>query len=160
MALEDKLMEQQRTLRFMRLEDIPQIHELEKLSFTLPWSEQAFYNELTQNHFARYLVLEEQGKIIAYAGMWIIIDEAHITNVAVHPDYRGQGIGEYMMRQIMELARLYHVARMTLEVRPSNVAARSLYQKLGFVETGIRPRYYSDNNEDAIIMWVELGGEA
>lgn len=151
---------EERTLRFMRLEDIPQVHELEKLSFTIPWSEQAFYNELTQNHFARYLVIEEKGKIIAYAGMWIIIDEAHITNVAVHPDYRGQGLGEYMMQQMMELARMYHATRMTLEVRPSNLVARSLYRKLGFVETGIRPRYYSDNNEDAIIMWVELGGEA
>jgi ribosomal-protein-alanine N-acetyltransferase len=142
--------------RFMQLADVDQVHELEKLCFTLPWSKQAFINELTQNHFARYIVLEGSAGIIAYGGMWLVLDEAHITNVAVHPEYRGMKLGEQMMRQLMELAREWKAARMTLEVRASNIVAQNLYRKLGFVATGIRPGYYTDNNEDAVIMWVEL----
>lgn len=143
-------------LRFMKVEDVPQVYELERLSFTLPWSQQSFYTELTQNVYARYLVIEYEGRIISYGGMWIIVDEAHVTNVAVHPDYRGRKLGELMMRQMMELARGFDAVRMTLEVRPSNHVARALYQKLGFIDTGIRPGYYTDNNEDAIIMWADL----
>lgn len=143
-------------LRFMKVDDVAQVFELEKLCFALPWSYQSFVTELTQNLFARYLVIEYKGKIISYGGMWIIVDEAHVTNVAVHPDYRGHKLGELMMRQLMELARGSHAVRMTLEVRPSNTIARALYQKLGFVDTGVRPGYYTDNNEDAIIMWADL----
>ncbi len=143
-------------LRFMQEQDIAQVYELEKLCFTLPWSQESFYTELTQNLFARYLVIEMDNRIISYGGMWIIVDEAHVTNVAVHPDYRGHKLGELMMRQLMELARGLHAVRMTLEVRPSNAVARALYQKLGFVDTAVRPGYYSDNNEDAIIMWADL----
>lgn len=143
-------------LRFMQVDDLPKVIELENLCFTVPWSHQSFYAELTQNMFARYLVIEMDNKIISYGGMWIIVDEAHVTNVAVHPDYRGRKLGELMMRQLMELARGLHAVRMTLEVRPSNDVARALYYKLGFIDTGVRPGYYSDNNEDAIIMWAEL----
>lgn len=142
--------------RFMQLADVEQVHQLERLCFTLPWSKQAFINELTQNHFARYIVLEGNEGIIAYGGMWLVLDEAHITNVAVHPEYRGMKLGEQLMRQLMELAREWKAARMTLEVRASNIVAQNLYRKLGFVATGIRPGYYTDNNEDAVIMWVEL----
>ncbi len=143
-------------LRFMQIEDIPKVCELEKLCFTLPWSYQSFHTELTQNLFAKYLVIEMDDRIISYGGMWIIVDEAHVTNVAVHPNYRGRKLGELMMLQMMELARGLHAVRITLEVRPSNTVARALYQKLGFVDTGVRPGYYTDNNEDAIIMWTDL----
>jgi ribosomal-protein-alanine N-acetyltransferase len=142
--------------RFMTLEDVDAVVELERLSFTMPWPRDAFVNELTINQHAKYVTAVHAGKVIAYCGMWVIFDEAHITNVAVHPDYRGKKIGERLMRQMMELAVLLGAKRMTLEVRPSNTVARSLYAKLGFVEQGRRRNYYSDNNEDALIMWVTL----
>jgi len=142
--------------RFMKEEDIPQIVELEKICFTLPWSEQAFRNELTQNHFARYLVLEHGNEIVGYGGMWLIVDEAHVTNVAIHPAYRGRKLGELLMKQLMELAKAFKAKSMTLEVRASNYVAQSLYRKLGFTAAGVRPGYYSDNHEDALIMWVDL----
>jgi ribosomal-protein-alanine N-acetyltransferase len=149
-------MEEKEEFRFMTLEDVDAVAELEQLSFTTPWPRDAFVNELTINQHAKYVVAVHDGTVIAYCGMWVIIDEAHITNVAVHPDYRGKKIGERLMRQMMGLALMLGAERMTLEVRPSNTVARSLYAKLGFEEQGRRKNYYSDNNEDAIIMWVTL----
>lgn len=142
--------------RFMTIEDIPAVTELERLSFTTPWPHDAFVNELTKNPNARYVVALHENKVVAYCGMWIILDEAHITNVAVHPSYRGQKIGVRMMQKMMGVAVMFGAKSMTLEVRPSNTVARSMYVKLGFKEHGVRKRYYSDNNEDAIIMWVTL----
>lgn len=146
------------TLEFRRmtLDDVSRILEIEHKSFTLPWSEEAFTLELTQNHFAKYVVAVADGVVIGYGGTWVIIDEAHITNVAVHPDFRGHGIGELLMQQLMALAISYGAERMTLEVRVSNTVAINLYEKMGFLSHGIRKGYYTDNNEDAIIMWAEL----
>ncbi|WP_241236291.1 ribosomal protein S18-alanine N-acetyltransferase [Brevibacillus marinus] len=146
--------------RPMTLDDVGRVSELEKLAFPTPWPADAFYNELTINKHARYIVAEVEGEVVAYSGMWLLFDEAHITNVAVHPQYRGQGIGERLMRQMMSLALLEGGKKMTLEVRPSNLTARRLYQKLGFTEQGIRKKYYTDNDEDAIIMWVNLREQA
>ncbi|EST54380.1 alanine acetyltransferase [Brevibacillus panacihumi W25] len=142
--------------RFMTLADVGAVTELERLAFTTPWPHDAFVNELTKNPNARYVVALHQNKVIAYCGMWIIIDEAHITNVAVHPSYRGKKIGLRLMQKMMGVAMMFGAKSMTLEVRPSNTVARNMYVKLGFTEQGIRKRYYSDNNEDAIIMWVTL----
>jgi ribosomal-protein-alanine N-acetyltransferase len=142
--------------RMMTLADVEAVGELERLAFPTPWPQEAFVNELTVNRHAKYVVAEDAGRVIAYCGMWVIIDEAHITNIAVHPGYRGRKIGENLMRLMMNLAVTLGAERMTLEVRPSNTAARNLYNKLGFEEQGIRKGYYSDNNEDAIIMWVNL----
>lgn len=142
--------------RFMTLNDVDAVAELEQLSFTTPWPRDAFVNELTINQHAKYVVAEESGKVIAYCGMWVILDEAHITNIAVDPRYRGRKLGEALMRQMMGVAVLFGVKSMTLEVRPSNLTARNLYRKLGFTEAGRRKNYYSDNQEDAIIMWVTL----
>ncbi|MGO0058992.1 ribosomal protein S18-alanine N-acetyltransferase [Brevibacillus fluminis] len=144
------------TFRFMTLDDVEAVGELERLAFPTPWPVDAFVNELTINQNAKYLLAIADEKVVAYCGVWVILDEAHITNIAVHPDYRGRKIGERLMRQIMGLARLFGAERMTLEVRPSNTTARNLYGKLGFIAAGVRKGYYSDNNEDAIIMWVEL----
>ncbi|GIO40073.1 ribosomal-protein-alanine acetyltransferase [Paenibacillus antibioticophila] len=144
------------SIRKMTLEDIPDIMIIEHESFTLPWSEEAFRNELTMNHFAKYLVMELDGQPIAYAGMWTIVDEAHITNIAVRTAYRGQGLGETLLLQLIQLAMEYRIERMTLEVRESNLVAQALYRKLGFEPAGIRKGYYSDNQEDAVIMWCEL----
>lgn len=142
--------------RFMTLEDVDAVAQLEQLSFTTPWPKDAFINEMTINQHAKYVVVFQGERLVAYCGMWLIIDEAHITNIAVHPEARGQKIGERLMRQMMALTMAMGGTRMTLEVRPSNQAARNLYTKLGFVEQGRRKKYYSDNNEDAIIMWVNL----
>ena len=142
--------------RYMREEDIDQILEVEHASFSLPWSREAFYNELHNNKFAVYMVLEEKEKIIGYCGTWVVIDEAHITNIAVLPEYRGRKLGEGLLRQMMMVARQMGARSMTLEVRVTNHVAQSLYRKLGFQNGGIRKNYYSDNQEDALVMWVKL----
>ncbi|PWV93770.1 ribosomal-protein-alanine N-acetyltransferase [Paenibacillus cellulosilyticus] len=144
------------TFRAMRITDVPDIIAIEREAFTTPWTAEAFINELTHNHFAKYIVMEDHTGIIGYGGMWTIIDEAHVTNIAVRHDRRGMGLGEKMLQRQMENATEYGMQRMTLEVRVSNDRAQRLYERLGFEPAGIRPGYYSDNNEDALIMWVEL----
>ncbi|CAM3623710.1 ribosomal protein S18-alanine N-acetyltransferase [Marinicrinis lubricantis] len=148
--------EQQVGIRKMKLEDIPVICEIEQECFTAPWSAEAFHHELIQNHFAHYYILEVNGAIAGYGGMWIIMDEAHVTNIAVRGKYRGKGCGELLLRKLQQSAVALGSVRMTLEVRVSNEVAQNLYRKLGFREAGIRKNYYSDNQEDALIMWAEL----
>jgi ribosomal-protein-alanine N-acetyltransferase len=142
--------------RKMREEDIDQILEVEHASFTTPWSRDAFYNELHNNRFAVYIVLEENNKILGYCGAWIVIDEAHVTNVAILPEFRGRKLGEAILSKMMSVAREMGAKSMTLEVRVSNHVAQSLYRKLGFQNGGIRKNYYSDNQEDGLVMWVKL----
>jgi [ribosomal protein S18]-alanine N-acetyltransferase len=142
--------------RSMKEEDIDQILEVEHASFTTPWSREAFYNELHNNRFAVYIVLEENNKILGYCGAWIVIDEAHVTNVAILPEYRGRKLGEALLQKMMSMAREMGAKSMTLEVRVTNHAAQSLYRKLGFQDGGIRKNYYSDNQEDGLVMWVNL----
>lgn len=139
----------------MRLEHLSQVEEIEKVSFPTPWSHSALSYEITQNSFAHYIVAVAGSEVIGYGGMWFILDEAHITNVAVKPDCRMKGIGRALMMEIIQRAILMGINSMTLEVRPSNSAARNLYTSLGFKEKGRRKRYYADTNEDAIIMWKE-----
>lgn len=143
--------------REMKEEDIDQVLVIEHASFSTPWSKEAFYNELNKNRFALYLVLEDQGKVVGYCGTWIVIDEAHITNVAMLPEYRGKGLGEATMKKLIEVAKEKGVKTMTLEVRVSNHVAQSLYRKLGFQDGGIRKNYYTDNQEDGLVMWVNIG---
>lgn len=142
--------------RLMNLDDISTIVDIERESFTAPWSEEAFRNELTQNLFAKYMVMELEGTVLGYGGMWLIIDEAHITNIAVRENYRGLGYGKQLLMEMMKTAHWLGALRMTLEVRVTNERAQSLYRKMGFYPAGVRPGYYSDNNEDALIMWVDL----
>jgi len=142
--------------RNMREEDIDQILEVEHASFTTPWSREAFYNELHNNRFAVYIVLEENNKILGYCGAWIVIDEAHVTNVAILPEFRGRKLGEAILQKMMSVAREMGAKSMTLEVRVTNHVAQSLYRKLGFQNGGIRKNYYSDNQEDGLVMWVNL----
>ncbi|WP_409252636.1 ribosomal protein S18-alanine N-acetyltransferase [Bacillus sp. SCS-153A] len=144
------------TIRLMTTEDLDQVMEVEANSFSIPWSRDAFFNEIETNHFATYIVIEDQGQIIGYCGVWIIIDEAHITNIAVLPSYRGQGLGGKLMASMIEIAKEMGARTMTLEVRVSNTPAQSLYRKFGFQQGGIRKNYYSDNQEDALVMWVKL----
>ncbi|SFC99894.1 [SSU ribosomal protein S18P]-alanine acetyltransferase [Bacillus sp. OV322] len=142
--------------RMMKTEDIDQVLIVERKSFTLPWSRDAFFNELNHNQYAVYMVIEDEGEVIGYCGAWIVIDEAHITNIAILPDYRGQKLGEALLRKMIEISLSQGVKRMTLEVRVSNTTAISLYEKLGFQKGGIRKNYYTDNQEDAYVMWVNL----
>lgn len=144
------------TFRSMTLDDIDTIARIERECFTSPWSAEAFRMELSQNHFAKYMILERNGETIGYGGMWLIVDEAHITNIAIREPHRGQGLGERLLREMMRTAAWLGALRITLEVRVSNDRAQSLYRKLGFYDAGMRPRYYSDNHEDALIMWAEL----
>lgn len=148
--------ESELSFRSMTMDDIQTIVRIEQESFSSPWSAEAFRMELTQNHFARYMVLECGGETIGYGGMWLIVDEAHITNIAIREPYRGQGLGEKLLREMMRTAAWFGASRITLEVRVTNDRAQSLYRKLGFRDAGIRPRYYTDNYEDALIMWAEL----
>lgn len=145
--------------RPMVLADVPHIVAIEREAFTAPWSAEAFINELKHNHFARYTVMELNGAIIGYGGMWTIMDEAHITNIAVRAPYRGRGYGELLLRQMQRRAIEHGSRSMTLEVRVTNEVAQNLYRKLGFRPSGVRPRYYTDNQEDALIMWADLDGE-
>nr|WP_240730347.1 tRNA (adenosine(37)-N6)-threonylcarbamoyltransferase complex dimerization subunit type 1 TsaB [Geobacillus kaustophilus] len=142
--------------RPMTIHDIDEVVQVERASFTSPWSRESFYNELMYNRYAKYIVMVYNGRIIGYGGMWLVIDEAHVTNVAVLPQFRGQKLGEALMRRLMDMARQHGAATMTLEVRVSNHVAQSLYRKLGFRNGGIRKRYYPDNFEDALVMWVKL----
>ncbi|NIK78652.1 ribosomal-protein-alanine N-acetyltransferase [Paenibacillus castaneae] len=145
--------------RAMTMADIPAIVSIEQEAFTSPWTAEAFTNELMNNMFARYMVMDLGGEIIGYGGMWVIIDEAHVTNIAVRADFRGQGLGNCLLSELQRTAVFFGAAKMTLEVRPSNEIAQQLYRKFGFKPSGVRPRYYSDNNEDALIMWAELDRE-
>ncbi len=136
----------------MTLADVPAVHRIERASFPLPWPDYAFRQEIQTNRLAHYLVVRAGERAVAYGGLWLMVDEAHITTFAVLPDWRRQGIGGRLMVELMRTARDLQARLMTLEVRLSNQPARELYQRFGFQPVGIRPRYYSDNAEDALIM--------
>ena len=139
--------------------DIDEVLELEKMCFPVPWSRNAFLIEIEQNQCARYFIVRKNNQLIGYGGMWLILDEAHITNIAVHPEHRRRGVGRLLMETLIEEAVRLNMQRMTLEVRVSNRAAISLYKSLGFEEGGIRKGYYSNDREDALIMWnFHIGG--
>nr|WP_048569209.1 ribosomal protein S18-alanine N-acetyltransferase [Clostridium cylindrosporum] len=137
----------------MTVNDIDDVVEIEALSFTTPWSKNAFNLELTNNKNALYRVIKVHDKVIAYGGMWILFDEAHITNIAVHPEYRGAGFGNIIMKDMIEVCKGAKMSAMTLEVRVSNTPAINLYKKFGFVSVATRKGYYQDTGEDALIMW-------
>ena len=144
-------------IRRMTKEDLAEVMAIENSCFQSPWSENAFTRELTENFLATYLVMEhlwEGGRcIFAYGGYWFIKSDIHITNIAVAPDYQGIGAGRMMMNALLEHARHQGAERVTLEVRQSNEPAKTLYRTMGFKILGVRPNYYQDNNEDAVIMY-------
>jgi len=125
--------------------------EIERVSNSAPWSEVSFRREI-ENPQARYFVARE-GEILGFAGYWTLIDEAHITTIAVKPEARGKGTGRALMLTIIEDAAARGMTCATLEVRIGNVAAIRLYESLGFLNSGVRKNYYPDNREDAVIMW-------
>lgn len=141
------------TIKPMRPYHLDEVTAIERESFPQPWSRYAFLSELESNRFAHYLVACGEEEVLGYGGIWVVLDEAHITTLAVHPGYRGLGIGTLLLESLIALARQRSVERITLEVRPSNAPAQYLYRKYGFKVRGVRKRYYID--EDALIMWKE-----
>jgi len=139
----------------MAVDDLAAVHEIERASFRTPWPPHAYRAELETNRLARYLVVKVDGEVAAYGGMWVMVDEAHITTFAVAPAWRRRGIGERLLLAMLDLAQAVNAREATLEVRLSNLPARRLYEKYGFRPVGLRPRYYSDDNEDALIMTTE-----
>lgn len=142
-------------IRPMTAADLPAVQLIERASFTTPWPPQAYRQELEANRLAHYLVALIGDQVVGYGGIWLMVDEAHVTTFAVHPAYRRRRIGERMLIALLDLARDRQAREATLEVRLSNLAARRLYEKYGFRPVGIRPRYYTDNQEDALIMTTE-----
>lgn len=140
-------------IRRMTVEDVDGVHAIEAATFATPWSRQSFYEEMTRNACARYLVaVLPDGEIIGFAGVWVVIDEGHITNIAVRKDYRGQGIGQALTAALIQYAANLGVVYMTLEVRRSNTVAQHVYLRNGFIQVGVRKKYYEDNGEDALFM--------
>jgi len=139
----------------MTLDDIPSVHAIERESFAVPWPDDAYRNELVTNRLASYVVARAGEAVVGFAGLWVMVDEAHITTFAVHPRWRRRGVGERLLLRLLELANDRRAREATLEVRLSNMPARRLYEKYGFKPVGIRPRYYSDNGEDALIMTTD-----
>ena len=143
--------------RKMTPDDVEAVYAIELATFPSPWTLDSFHYEMRENQFAHYTVaVNDAGKIIGFCGMWIVIDSAQITNVAVLPEARGLGIGEALMREAMKVAKEGGADIMSLEVRVSNTVAQNLYRKLEFQDGGIRKGYYTDNGEDALVMWVNL----
>lgn len=143
-------------LREMEIKDIDAIMEIEKESFSTPWTRNSFEKEINENMLAKYIVADLDGKAVGYAGVWLIIDEGHITNIAVSSVHRGKGIGKFLMMGLIDFCKDRGIHNMTLEVRVSNIIAQNLYKKLGFLDCGIRPNYYADDHEDAVIMWKTI----
>ena len=138
-------------IRRMTMADVDGVAAVEAATFPTPWSRDAFASEMN-NVAARYLVAEKDGRVIGFAGAWIILDESHITNIAVYKEERGQGIGRKLTEGLMQYLSNLGAAYATLEVRKSNEVAQNLYKSLGFIKLGVRKRYYEDNGEDALIM--------
>ncbi len=142
----------------MRVEDVDQVHAIERLSFPLPWSKESFIREICEIDNSHLLVVtEDEGgagaDVMGYCCWWKVVDECHVTNFAVSPAHRRKGVGDFLLKRILEDARAGGLVRATLEVRLGNAAAIALYEKWGFTAAAMRPRYYPDNREDALVMW-------
>lgn len=136
----------------MHLSDVPAVLEIERLSFSSPWPAYAFEQELTANRLAHYVVARSPERLVGFAGVWLMADEAHITTFGVHPDHRRRGVGRRLLLRLSEMAIGLRATCMTLEVRASNLAAQALYRSFGFEVSGRRIAYYSDDGEDALVM--------
>lgn len=155
----------------MTLSDLAQVMAIERVAFSAPWSLRAYEYEITQNEYSTMLVvrverrsggwlsrllhhlrLTQRAPVLGYAGFWLLVDEIHVSTIAVDPRCRGRGLGELLLIAVLDQGVELGARRATLEVRASNLAAQGLYQKYGFETVGVQPRYYADNNEDAYIM--------
>lgn len=139
----------------MNESDIDDVLEISNLSFSTPWSRLSYEQELN-NSLAKYFVAKINDKVVGFIGTWIIVDESHVTNVAVHPNYRKLGIGSKLIESMLNYCKEKNCTSYTLEVRESNKTAISVYEKHGFVVDGMRKEYYQDNKENALIMWLRI----
>ena len=147
-------------IRRMTWLDVEEVTKVEEASFAIPWTKEAFMNEMLRNEQAIYYVAVYDKQVVGFVGVWTIVDEGHITNIAVLPEFRGQGIGNQLLAELVAFAKAKGLVGLTLEVRVSNVGAQKLYEQFGFTQAGRRRRYYQDNNEDAYIYWAKLGSES
>jgi ribosomal-protein-alanine N-acetyltransferase len=132
--------------------DIPQVVELDRMSFSLPWSERSYRFEILENDCSRCWVVESGGMIVGMLVLWLIVDEAHIATLAVHPAHRRRGFAGMVLREALKSAYTEGARCATLEVRAGNMTAQALYDKFGFEVVGRRPHYYKDNQEDALLL--------
>ena len=139
----------------MRVSDLPAVHAIERASFDSPWPADAYRSELETNRLAQYMVVRIGEDIAGFGGMWLMVDEAHVITFAIDPAWRRQHLGERLLLTMLDAAIDAGAHEATLEVRLSNLPARRLYEKFGFRPVGLRPRYYSDNGEDALIMTTD-----
>ena len=142
-------------IRRMTVEDVPAVTQLDRISFTLPWTERSFHFEVTSNPASRCWVAESGGALAGVVVAWLLVDEVHIATIATHPDFRRQGIAQALLAHVLKLGAEEGAISSFLEVRESNSAAQELYRKFGYEETGRRLRYYKDNGENAILMTLE-----
>jgi len=134
--------------------DIAAVMRIERACFSTVWPSDAFYNELSTNRLAHYFVGRLDDQVVAYGGIWAILEDSHVTTLAVDPQYRGRRFGEVLLLRLIDEAIERNAAWLTLEVRESNVVAQRLYRKYGFTTVTVRAGYYSDDNENAMIMWA------
>ena len=139
-------------IRKMMLDDIPTVVELDRISFSLPWPERSFRFEVTDNPVARCWVAEIDGHVVGMLVGCLLVDEIHIATIAIHPDFRRQGIGRKLLSHTLRRAFEEGAQSSFLEVRESNLGAQEMYRQFGYEKTGRRKRYYKDNDEDAILM--------
>ena len=142
-------------IRRMAVEDVPAVTQLDRISFTLPWTERSFHFEVTSNPASRCWVAESGGVLAGVVVAWLLVDEVHIATIATHPDFRRQGIAQALLAHVLKLGAEEGAISSFQEVRESNSAAQALYRKFGYEETGRRLRYYKDNGENAILMTLE-----
>jgi ribosomal-protein-alanine N-acetyltransferase len=142
-------------VRFMTKSDVPAVMDVDRLSLPTPWAERSFQYELTENPASCLLLAEQQGEnsqIVGFVGFWMLVDEAHISTLGVHPEHRQKGIGTQLLLEAIRQGIAMGARLVTLEVRQSNQSAINLYRKHGFEVVGKKVRYYMDNQEDAILM--------
>jgi [ribosomal protein S18]-alanine N-acetyltransferase len=139
----------------MRAADLDAVQRIERASFATPWPSYAYRQEIETNRMAHYIVARGGDEVVGFAGMWLMVDQAHITTFAVDPEWRRKGIGARMVLALLRMSETLGARNATLEVRLSNLPARRLYERFGFRPVGVRPRYYTDNGEDALIMTTD-----
>ncbi|ASS37759.1 ribosomal protein S18-alanine N-acetyltransferase [Mogibacterium pumilum] len=160
MIVQENKLKPEVNIRLAEAEDLENIYDLDVATFTMPWSEESLRYDILENDNAFVIVAEYEGEFAGYADIWAILDEADFNSIAVSTDFRRKGIGEAIVLAMIEMLEGNGVALINLEVRVSNVPAISLYKKYGFKECGVRPKYYLDNDEDALIMKREIGDYA
>ena len=143
-------------IRPMEIDDLKKVLEIEKQSFTVPWTQDLFFSELTKNRYARYFVLEKGNEVVGYLGLWHKGSNFHITNIAITEKVRRKGYGEKLLRFIEKIAAIYRIKKISLEVRRSNCIAQDMYRKYGYKVMRVLRNYYQEEREDALVMEKKL----